>query len=504
MSNALSDYARLIRAATTLARHDVILPGAYQSRLPLPARMAGRVLRLFGGGAKGRPGQRLAAALERLGPAYIKLGQFLATRPDVFGPAITADLDRLKDRLPPFSLALAKSALTEEFGTDDAARLFPDIGAPVAAASLAQVHKMHIGGADYAVKILRPRIEQELTRELSAMRRAARTLEGISADSRRLQPVAFTDTIASAMLRETDLRLEAGGADEMRALSAVSPYFRIPKVDWERTGKRVLTTEWIAGRALTDPEALRQPGIDRAAIANTITRGFLTHAIEHGVFHADMHEGNIILTPAGEVALVDFGIIGRIGPNERRFLAEILGGFLRRDYVRIAEVHFEAGYVSANQSVGEFAQALRSIGEPLHGRPAEEMSMGRVLLQLFDYTHTFGMALRPELVLLQKTTVQVEGVARAIDPSHNIWTAAEPVIAAWTKARLGPDGAVKFITENFRDIASRLARLPQVMDRLEASLDARPVPLKKPFAPAWAWFGLGAVLAACAAWAIGG
>jgi ubiquinone biosynthesis protein len=503
MLKALSDYGRLLRAGTALGRHDVILPDAFRSRLPLPARIAGRVLRLFGGGSKGRPGERLARALESLGPAYIKLGQFLATRPDVFGGQVTDDLGRLKDRLPPFSESEARAALAAEFGEADASQLFPQIGAPVAAASLAQVHRMVMPDGARAVKILRPRIEGELKRELSAMQRAARTIEIVSADSRRLKPSAFMETIAQAMMRETDLRLEAGGADELASLSRESGYFRIPRVDWERTGRRVLTSEWIEGRALTDPEALTPPGLDRVKLANDITRGFLTYAIEHGVFHADMHEGNIIITPEGSVALVDFGIIGRIGMMERRFLAEILLGFLKRDYQRIAEVHFEAGYVPASQSVGEFAQALRSIGEPVHGRPAEEVSMGRVILQLFDYTETFGMQLRPELVLLQKTMVQVEGVARRIDPSHNIWTAAAPVIEAWRAKRFGPEGAAKLVGENLRDVASRLARLPHVMDRLEASLEREaPPPAPQRFAPWWGWFGLAGVIAAAAAWAL--
>ena len=495
---AVSDYLRLMRAGTSLARHDVILPADYQSRLPVPARIAGGVLRVFGGGARGRPGERLARALEKLGPAYIKLGQFLATRPDVFGSEVTTDLSRLKDKLPPFSGKLARAALVEEFGLEEANRLFPDLGPPIAAASLAQVHRMDTVGGARAVKILRPGIEGQLTRELSAMKRAARTIEGVSVESRRLKPVAFTDTIAAAMMRETDLRLEAGGADEMRELSEKSGYFQVPKVDWDRTGRRVLTTDWVEGTPLTDPAALANPAIDRAALANDITRGFLTHAIEHGVFHADMHEGNIIITPQGKVALVDFGIIGRIGMTERRFLAEILWGFLKRDYTRIAEVHFEAGYVPSTQSVGDFAQALRSIGEPVHGKPAEEVSMGRVLLQLFDYTHTFGMAMRPELVLLQKTMVQVEGVARAIDPGHNIWNASEPVVGAWVRRSFGPEGAARLISGNLREVTNRLKRLPEVMDRFEASLDGPATPLPPPrdrFAPWWGWFGLVTILA---------
>lgn len=491
MLKALADYARLLRAGTALARHDVILPGEYHSRLPFPAKLAGKTLRIFGGRAKGRSGERLATALEKLGPAYIKLGQFLATRPDVFGVETTTDLSRLKDKLPPFSMKAAQKALAEEFGEAEAKQLFPELSDPVAAASLAQVHRLQTSDGAKAVKILRPGVEKLINRELRAMKRAARTVERVNAESRRLKPVAFTETVAASMEKELDLRLEAGGGDEMRELSFKAGYYYVPEVDWERSGKRVLTTEWIEGKPLTDPEAINTPGIDPETLANTVTRGFLDHAIHHGVFHADMHEGNMIVTPDGRLTLVDFGIIGRIGLNERRFLAEILWGFLRRDYHRVAEVHFEAGYVPADKSVGDFAQALRSVGEPIHGKSASDVSMGRLLLQLLDFTHTFGMQLRPELVLLQKTMVQVEGVARAIDPKHDIWGAAEPIVKDWITQNLGAAGAAKLVAQNVKEVADRLKRLPEVMDEIEAKLtapDPEPLPRER-FAPWWGWLG---------------
>lgn len=501
MLKALADYGRLLRAGTALARHDVILPGEYHSRLPFPAKIAGKVLRVFGGGAKGRPGERLATALEKLGPAYIKLGQFLATRPDVFGVETTTDLSRLKDKLPPFEMKAARKALAEEFG-DEAETLFPDLSEPIAAASLAQVHRMQSPDGAKAVKILRPKVETAIQNELRAMKRAARTIERVNVESRRLEPVAFTNTVAASMEKELDLRLEAGGADEMRELSFKAGYYYVPEVDWERSGKRVLTTEWVDGKPLTDPSAADSANVDRPTLANMVTRGFLDHAIHHGVFHADMHEGNMIVTPDGRLTLVDFGIIGRIGLNERRFLAEILWGFLRRDYYRIAEVHFEAGYVPADKSVGDFAQALRSVGEPIHGKSASDVSMGRLLLQLLDFTHTFGMHLRPELVLLQKTMVQVEGVARTIDPNHDIWAAAEPIVKDWITQNLGPAGAAKLVAQNVKDVADRLKRLPDVMDEIEAKLTApEPAPLpRERFAPWWGWMGfflaiIGAIVA---------
>lgn len=492
---ALGDYYRLMRAGTALARHDVILPGEYHTRLPAPAKFAGKVLRIFGGGAKGRPGERLATALEKLGPAYIKLGQFLATRPDVFGVQTTTDLGRLKDKVPPFGMDKARATLAEEF-PGQADKLFPELSEPVAAASLAQVHRLETTSGSKAVKILRPGVERLIENELSAMSRAARTIERVSAGSRRLEPVAFTDTVAESMRKELDLRLEAGGLDEMRSVSEEDGFYVIPEVDWERSSKRVLTMNWLEGKPLTAPDALDGDHINRIELANKITRGFLSHAIKHGVFHADMHEGNMIVLPDGKLGLVDFGIIGRIGMEERRFLAEILWGFIKRDYHRIAEVHFEAGYVPADKSVGDFAQALRSVGEPIHGKDASEVSMGKLLLQLFDFTHQFGMHLRPELVLLQKTMVQVEGVARAIDPNHDIWKAAEPIVGDWVKTEFGPAGAAKMMAGSVKDIADRLKRLPAVMDRLEESLETPPpVPERTRFAPWWGWFGLVVVLA---------
>ena len=506
MFTALADYRRLMRAGIALARHDVILPQVYKSRIPGPALFAGKVLRVFAGGARGRPGERLATALEKLGPAYIKLGQFIATRPDVFGVETTTDLGRLKDKLPAFPEKIARRALENEFEGDTASTLFGPLGDAVAAASLAQVHKMEIGGKVKAVKVLRPGVETLIRNELRAMKRAAALVEKRSVQSRRMEPVAFVNTVAESMEKELDLTLEAGGADEMRALSLKDGYFLVPEVDWERSGKRVLTTSWMAGTPLTNPEVFNRPDIDKKELANSVTRGFLSHAICHGVFHADMHEGNMILTPEGKVALVDFGIIGRIGMTERRFLAEILWGFIRRDYQRIAEVHFEAGYVPADKSVGDFAQALRAVGEPIHGKSAQEVSMGRLLLQLLDYTNQFGMHLRPELVLLQKTMVQVEGVARTIDPSHDIWSAAEPIVSDWVKTEFGPQGAAKLVANNVREVADRLKRLPQMMDRVEAAITETAKPaepqVRASFAPWWGWFGLILGLAALASYTV--
>lgn len=471
MFRALSDYWRLLRVGVTLARHDVILPAEYATRLPLPARAFGALLRTLSGKPKGRQGERLARALESLGPAYIKLGQFLATRPDVFGVETTTDLSRLKDKLPAFSHEDAVRQLRAEFG-DAATPLFADLTDAIAAASIAQVHKLVTDDGLKAVKILRPGVDRQIHNELRAMMRAARTIETVDPTSRRMEPIAFVETVADSMMKELDLRLEAGGASEFREIMKANGRFHVPDVDWERSGKTVLTTEWVDGTSLTDREALAARHFDRKDLAQRITQGFLEAAIHHGVFHADMHEGNMILSHTGDLYLVDFGIVGRIGIAERRFLAEILNGFIQRDYRRVAEVHFEAGYVPADRSVGDFAQALRSVGEPIHGKAARDVSMGRLLLQLLDFTHTFGMHLRPELVLLQKTMVQVEGVARTLDPEHNIWDAAKPIVQTWIATEFGPAGLTKQAGSVLRELTHRAIRLPEVMDRLETVLDA--------------------------------
>ena len=501
MFEALSDYMRLARAGAVMARHDVVMPEDFRARAPWIARFVGATLRLLPGPSRRgkRPGQKLAGALEKLGPAWIKLGQFMATRPDVIGVEAANDLSSLKDSIPPFALTQAERTLIEEFGPD-ASRLFPRLGAPVAAASVAQVHRIETPDGPRAVKILRPGVERIIELELRAMRRAARVAQAKGpADIQRMEPVAFVETMARSLTREMDLRFEAGAASEFGEIAALDNYVYAPGVDWERTSRRVLTTDWVDGKSMTDPTVL--DGVDRPDLANRITRGFLACALDHGFFHADLHEGNMILSKEGKLVLVDFGIMGRIGPDERRFLAEILAGFLRRDYARVSQVHFEAGYVPADHSMAEFAQALRSVGEPIFGRDAREVSMGRVLLQLFDITREFGMHLRPELILLQKTMVQVEGVARSIDPDHNIWQAAKPVVDRWTKREFGPEGIGRMLLGTARDTLMRLRHLPERLDQLDAAIKrvaTEPVPPALPRSPGWVWFLVGVLLTGAA------
>jgi ubiquinone biosynthesis protein len=413
---------------------------------------------------------RITRALSSLGPSYIKLGQFLATRPDIVAPELARDLQHLQDKLPPFSQAEARRAVEEALATslEDA---FAEFGPPVAAASIAQVHKAitvdNGRRREVAVKILRPGIEKRFQRDLDSYYFAARQIERFHRPSRRLKPVAVVESLARTTELEMDLRLEAAAISEMAENLQPDEPFRVPEVDWRRTAKRVLTTNWIEGIPISDHAALRARGHDLKTLGLVILRTFLAHAMRDGFFHADMHQGNLFVDADGRVAAVDFGIMGRLGPKERRFLAEILHGLITRDYRRAAEVHFWAGYVPPHHPVEVFAQALRAIGEPIHGRTADEISMADLLGQLFAYTEVFDMQTRPELILLQKSMVIVEGVARQLDPSLNLWTAAEPIAKAWMDENLGAVGRLKEAGEGASTAARLLADIPALLTQAE-------------------------------------
>jgi ubiquinone biosynthesis protein len=346
---------------------------------------------------------------------------------------------------------------------------------------------------------MRPGIEKRLAKEMGALRFAAQSIELFSPSSRRLEPVQFIDTVAGALERELDFRLEAGAAAEFRDVARVDGYLAVPEIDWSRSSKRVMTLDWIEGAPLTNLKAVEREGADRPALAISVTRGFLAAALDHGFFHADMHEGNLIYGKDGKLWVVDFGIMGRIGHKERRYLAEILYGFLRRDYRRVAEVHAEAGYVPEKFTVEEFAQALRAIGEPIFGKTAESISMSKLLLQLFDVTHLFGMHLRPELVMLQKTMVQVEGVSRALDPHHDMWSASRPIVERWVKRELGAEGVARRAIDEAASGFNALRRAPQTLAALEAAalaMSAAPTPAQRNqfhWMPFWIGFAAGAV-----------
>jgi ubiquinone biosynthesis protein len=456
---------RLVGALWVLVRADALLPRGLDPYLPPSARLLARFLRLFAGPAarRGRPGERLAVALERLGPVTIKLGQLLSTRADIFGQTFADDLARLKDRIEPFPMEVAYAEVSASLGRP-AGAVFAEFHAPVAAASLAQCHPARLrDGRKVAVKVLRPGVEHRIRADIRALRLAARWAERMGPQARRLEPRAAVAAVARSLELELDLRMEAAGASELGEVMALDDYMRAPEVIWEGVGKRVLTLAWAEGVTLSDAMALEQPGLDRPALATQLIRAFLAQALDHGVFHADLHEGNLFASPPARLMAVDYGIIGRLGGPERRYLAEILWGFLERDYQRVSRVHFEAGYVPAHHSVETFAQAIRAVGEPIFGQNAQAVSMGRTLGQLFEITALFDMRLRPELVLLQKTMVTVEGVARRIDPEHDIWAAADPVVRRWILRELAPPARLRRLAEEGVSVLEGLARHAKAM-----------------------------------------
>ena len=493
----LAAFGRLVAAGWALVRADALIPREVEPLLPPGPLWLGRVLRLAAGGQarKGRPGERLAHALERQGPVAIKLGQFLSTRADIFGAVFAEDLSRLKDRLPPFPLDVARTEVERSLGRPISA-LYASFEPSVAAASLAQAHPATLlDGTAVAVKVLRPGIEHRVLQDSATLRLAADLAHRLVPAARRMRPRDFVEIVIRALDLEMDLRFEAAGCAELGEAMAVDSYMRAPDVVWDGVGKRVLTLGWAPGMALSDPAALDQPGLDRPALANAVTRGFLAQALDHGLFHADLHEGNLFVGPPSAITAVDYGIVGRLGAAEREYLAEILYGFLNRDYPRVAKVHFDAGYVPAHQDIDAFAQALRAVGEPVFGRQARDVSMGRLLAQLFEITALFEMALRPELVLLQKTMVTVEGVARRIDPGHDLWAAADPVVRRWIGRELSPAAKVRDFADEALSALRALARL--------AETPPAPVAMVAPrAAQPLAWFVAGAALAT-AAFALG-
>ena len=473
MISAPAHLVRLARAGFVFAREGVF--GIIDPMVaPVGARPLLRMARLLERRTTGPAESRLSAALTKLGPSYVKLGQFLATRPDVVGAALARDLESLQDRMPPFAQADAEAAIATSFGKP-VDTVFASFGPPVAAASIAQVHRATVAAAAgtraVAVKILRPGVERRFHADLAAFTFAAQHAENLSAEARRLRLVEVVDTLRRTVMVEMDFRLEAAALSEMAENTKGDPEFRVPAVDWDRTSKDVLTLEWIDATPLSDRAALKAKGYDLPRLGRTLMQSFLRHALRDGFFHADLHPGNLFVDADGRLIAVDFGIMGRLGPKERRFLAEILYGFLTRNYRRTAEVHFEAGYVPTRHSVESFAQALRAIGEPIHSRTAAEISMARTLTLLFEVTSLFDMQTRPELLLLQKTMVVVEGVARSLDPKLDMWQTSEPVVRDWVERHLGPAGRIEDMARGAGEIGKALAAVPSLIVRAAGLAD---------------------------------
>jgi len=460
------NLARLIRIGLTLARYDALFPlDAVPAAMPF--QRVGRALKLRHAGSLERPGQRLAAALGELGPSFIKLGQLLSTRADLFGEEITLDLASLQDRLPPFPGREARALIEAEFANplEDLFASFDETA--VAAASIAQVHfAQTLEGRDVAVKVLRPGIVEAFSRDLDLFLWLARLSERLQPLLRRLKPTEVVEMLAEVVRFEMDLRFEAAAASELAENFAGDPDFRVPRVDWRRTGRRVLTLERISGVRIDDRAALIAAGHRIDDLVVKAAGAFFNQVFRDGFFHADLHPGNMFVDASGAIVVVDFGIMGRLDRATRFYLADMLLGFLSGDYRRVAEVHFTAGYVPPRQSVDAFAQACRAIGEPILGRPLQEISFARLLAQLFQVTEQFEMETQPQLLLLQKTMVQVEGLGRRLDPEVNIWALGRPLIEAWMRENRGPEARLQQGLETLADVIDRVPRLIRDLERL--------------------------------------
>lgn len=414
------------------------------------------------------PGIKLCNALQNMGTTFIKLGQFLATRPDIIGKKTAKELVRLQDKLEPFSLNESREILKNELGEDTFSKI-SNISEPVAAASIAQVHFAKIENSsehkEVAIKILRPNIEKIFNEELDALMLLAFIVQNLIKKTKRLKLVEVVQLLREITNIEMDLRFEAAAANEFYENTKDDVGFRVPKIYWNYTSKKVLCLDRVKGNSIREIENLKSLKINLNKLARNIIQHFLRHAIRDGFFHGDMHQGNIFVNQNGDIVPVDFGIMGRLDKNNRKYLAEILFGFITRDYKRVAEIHFLAGLVSKDVSKDEFAQALRSIGEPIFGQSIKNISGGKLLGQLFEITEKFNMSTQIQLLLLQKTMVVVEGVARNLDPNTNIWEVSKPVIEDWLKDIKNPINKISEVTDNASEVLKRLPNLPIIMDR---------------------------------------
>ena len=456
---------RLLGAGRSLVRHNALFPLAL---LPLPGWLLRLIGRLGRRSAPGRPGERLARALQELGPAFIKLGQSLAVRDDLIGAEVALDLSLLHDRLPPIPGAQARTLVTTGLGASVGSLFSSFTDEPAAAASVAQVHRATTTeGQAVAVKVLRPGIERLIERDLDLLLWLAQLVERWRPGLRRYRPVDTVRTLATVTRAELDLRLEAAAAAELKENCAGDEGFRVPAVDWRRTSRRVITYEWVDGLPTDDRPGLIAAGHDPDRILERSARVFFNQVFRDGMFHGDMHPGNMLVDAKGDIVALDFGIMGRIDLPTRRHLAAMLLGFLTRDFGEVAEVFVAAGLVAPEQDRNAFKQAIRAIGEPILDRPLEQISMGRVLGQLLSVAERFEMRQRPDLILLQKTMVVAEGVGRRLNPNVNIWQLAQPLVAEWIRSNLGPEAQVRRMVQ---ETILTVGALPGILRRVDQRL----------------------------------
>lgn len=462
MMKGLKNTASLLRIVRVLARHNALFVFEPLRTYPFIRRLGGLMARPVRGSRHQRPGERLAAALVELGPSFIKLGQVLSTRADLIGDAFARDLALLQDKLPPFPFEEAKRIIEQELDLPLGALFETFEETPVAAASMAQVHfATTTDGQEVAVKILRPDVAQRFERDMALFGWLAAVLERTLPDMRRLRPREMVETLRQSVEMELDLRYEAAAAVELRENMRGEEGFYVPAIDWQRTASRVLTLERIYGIPGNDIAAVRAAGHDMDAILTAAANAFFVQVFRDGFFHADMHPGNIFIMHDGRIAVVDFGIMGRLDYKNRVFLAQVLSGFLQEDYYMVAKVHAELGIIPPHKSVDQFAMACMAIGKPILGKSISEISVARLLSQLFRVSEAFEMRLQPQLLLLQKTLMLAEGIGRSLNPSLNMWKLSEPMIMAWYRQNLSKPAMA---AARAGEVMAQLHRLPEVLE----------------------------------------
>jgi ubiquinone biosynthesis protein len=411
-------------------------------------------------------GQRLREALETLGPIFVKFGQILSTRRDLLPLDIADELAKLQDQVPPFPSAAAVAEIERSLGRplQQVFSVFEE--KPIASASIAQVHiaTLH-DGREVAVKVLRPNVETAVAKDVALLETAAGLFERYWADARRLKPRQVVAEIAHHLDDELDLMREAAHASQLRRNFARSPLLLVPEVNWDYCSRRVMVMERMRGTPVSRVDVLRQKGIDIPALARAGVEICFTQVFRDGFFHADMHPGNILVTDDGKYVALDFGIMGTLTEADKNYLAQNFLAFFNRDYRRVAQAHLDAGWVPAGTRVEEFETAIRAVCEPVFARPLKEIYFGRLLLRLFQTARRFNMEVQPQLVLLQKTLLNIEGLGRELDPDLDLWRTAKPYLERWMSEQLGWRGVLRSLAQEAPHWAAILPQLPRLVHR---------------------------------------
>jgi ubiquinone biosynthesis protein len=408
-------------------------------------------------------GQRLRRALEELGPVFVKFGQMLSTRPDLIPDDIAVELTRLQDDVPPFTGKLARQLIEQAYGEtlENHFSMFDDN--PMASASIAQVHRAQLhDGARVVVKVLRPEVEKQIDRDLKLLYTLARFAHKYWSEGERLRPVEVVDEYNKTIHDELDLMREASNASKLRANFENSPIIYVPEIYWQHTRRDVMVMEEVTGIPIRDIEAIRKAGIDMRQLANNGVEIFFTQAFRDGFFHADMHPGNIFVGPDGQYRAVDFGIMGTLSDRDKRYLAENFLAFFNRDYRGVAEAHLRAGWVPPDTDTDEFEAAIRTVCEPIFAKPISEISFARLIVRLFQTARRFNMPIQPQLVLLQKTLFNIEGLGRQLYPDLDLWETAKPYLERWMRDQFGPAALIRGLRRELPRLVPMIPELPAI------------------------------------------